>query len=508
MRFQPIHQARIPSLAISCLLLCASLQAKTFTVTSFSDGYGANTLRGAIIAANRSGGNNTIILSGGHYRLTIPGTDEDNSKSGDLDIYGKLTITTRNNARATIDAHNIEDRVFQIQTNAKVSFENLTITGGTSPTGGSGESGGGIFNAGSLTLKNCFVTGNAGGRGNMSAFPSAIGFGGNGGGIFNVGTVTMDTCTISNNSSGSGSDFSSGGGAIIITTVGEKSVGNDPNAFSICVGGNGGGICNFGTMTLTKCLISANANGKGGDGAFPGASGGNGGGIFNAARLTLNSCAISNNFAGTGGKGFSYSGSLPTPGAAGGLGGSGGGVCNLGLLALNNSRLTGNSAGIGGPGGNFGGAGGPGGVGGGIYNNASNTLTITSCLITNNAAGNGSPGQDANVFSPTAPGGNGGTGGSGGGIFNESGSQSPLLSQTLVALNLAGNGATGGAGGTSLENSDTGPTGNTGIDGTGPDLAGQFATHGHNLIRIGDGSTGIINSVNNDTVGTAADPAF
>ncbi|HEX4341879.1 MAG TPA: hypothetical protein VH255_00715 [Verrucomicrobiae bacterium] len=90
--------------AIASLLVCPHLHGKTFTVTSFSDGHGPNTLRGAIIAANKSGGHDTIILTPGHYHLNIPGSSENNGLTGDLDISGKLTITTQRDLPATIDA--------------------------------------------------------------------------------------------------------------------------------------------------------------------------------------------------------------------------------------------------------------------------------------------------------------------------------------------------------------------------------------------------------------------
>jgi len=398
---------------IACLSACAHLHGKTFTVTSFADGHGPNTLRGAIIAANRSGGNNTIILSGGTYRLTLPGNSEDKSMSGDLDIYGKLTITTKRGLPATIDARNLGDRVFQIQTNARVTLENLTITGGSTPSYvlmGNGLDGGGILNSGTLTLNKCTVAGNR------------------------VGNVEL---------------------------------------------------------WLSGPL-------KGGDG----------GGIFNAAHLILNNCSINHNSAGTGGVGFTFIGSFPGPGGQGAPGGVGGGICNVGTLSITGSIITGNQAGQGGIGGLGSGTGGNGGDGGGIYNDSLTSTKITTCIISNNIAGQGGDGQVSDFNDgPPISGGDGGVGGNGGGVFNEAGSVAPTLSHSLVAFNSPGAAGVGGAGSIGGGSNPDGPTGNTGTDGTGPDLAGQFATQGHNLIRIGDGSTGLVNGVNNDTVGTSGQPA-
>ena len=412
MRIAPrFHRPVLCTLA--WLLACAHLQAKTFIVTSFSDGYGPNTLRGAIIAANRSGGNNTIILSSGTYRLTLPGNSEDKSMSGDLDVYGKLTITTQRGLPATIDARNLGDRVFQIQTNARVTLENLTIAGGSTPS--------------------YVLTGN---------------------------------------------------------------------------GLDGGGILNFGTLTLNKCTVAGNKVGNVELFYSGPLNGGDGGGIFNAARLILNNCSISNNSAGPGGVGFTFIGSFPGPGGQGGFGGLGGGIYNVGTLAITGSVITGNQAGKGGIGGLGSGTGGNGGVGGGIYNSSLTSTKITTCIISNNIAGAGGDGQVSGFNDgPPISGGNGGVGGNGGGVFNQNGSVAPTLSHSLVAFNSPGPGGAGGAGSIGGGSNPDGPAGNTGADGTSPDLSGQFATKGHNLIRIGDGSTGLVNGVNNDTVGTSGQPA-
>jgi len=445
------HSVRITCFIFSSLLLCTNLAAKTFTVTSFTDGHGPNTLRGAIIAANHSGGHNTIILAPGHYRLTIPGSSENYGLTGDLDISGKLTITTQRGLPATIDARNLGDRVFHIQSGAKVTMENLVITGGTSPS---------------------------------DALNAEL----EGGGILNLGTIKMDNCVIDGNKAG-----------------------NDGYAFLISLnGGDGGGIYNSGTMSMSKCVIRGNFGGLAGDGF--GGRGGDGGGIFNTALLSLNNCSISNNCAGRGGEGFTFfiGGGILETGYEGGSGGAGGGIYNVGKLTVNASRITANQAGHGGIGGLVSGTGGFGGAGGGIYNDSLTSLKLSDCVISNNVAGTGGDGQTANgdgqhpiLDGISDNGGDGGIGGNGGGIFNENGSLSPMLYQCLVAFNSPG---TGGSAGPGRLNSG-GLVGNTGADGTGPDLARQFATQGHNLIRIGDGSTGIINGVNNDTVGTLAQPA-
>src|SRR4051812_36588857 len=85
----------------------APAQATTFTVNSTldepdavpGDGQcvstpsGACTLRAAIMEANAQGGSHSITLPAGTFKLTIPGANEDNSTTGDLDVFGALTIT-------------------------------------------------------------------------------------------------------------------------------------------------------------------------------------------------------------------------------------------------------------------------------------------------------------------------------------------------------------------------------------------------------------------------------
>ncbi|MGJ8726723.1 MAG: choice-of-anchor Q domain-containing protein, partial [Roseibacillus sp.] len=60
----------------------------------------------------------------------------------------------------------------------------------------------------------------------------------------------------------------------------------------------GGGISNFGTLTLHHSTLAHNSTGDGGDG-----DGGNGGGIFNEKKLTLHNSTISQNSARDGGGG-------------------------------------------------------------------------------------------------------------------------------------------------------------------------------------------------------------
>ncbi len=112
-------------------------------------------------------------------------------------------------------------------------------------------------------------------------------------------------------------------------------------------------------------------------------------------------------------------------GSSGSAGENGGGIFNLGSLSLFSCTVSGNAAGNGGF--TFS-AGGNGGSGGGIF--SSGPLTLTACTLSGNTSGTGGDGIAGN---------NGGDGGDGGGIF----SRGPL---SLTACTLSGN-ATGGGGG-------------------------------------------------------------
>src|SRR6266446_2789657 len=75
------------------LLFALPADGLTIRVTNTQDSIEPDALRGAIIEANRLGGDNTIILQPGTYQLSIPGAHEDACYMGDLDVTaGHLTI--------------------------------------------------------------------------------------------------------------------------------------------------------------------------------------------------------------------------------------------------------------------------------------------------------------------------------------------------------------------------------------------------------------------------------
>ena len=152
--------------------------------------------------------------------------------------------------------------MFNVISNAIVSFNSLVIRDGYPPA--NGQNGGGIQSQGNLTLNACTLTNN--------------GVSGSGGGICIVGGVaTLNECTVS---------------------------GNAANAWGLTgkSGGIGGGIYNPGsTLTLNQCTIAENvAYGTTGGG---GIAFGTGGGT-----VALNQCTVSQNTAANFGGGIYQSG--------------------------------------------------------------------------------------------------------------------------------------------------------------------------------------------------------
>ena len=492
------------------------VRGSVFHVTDINDTTNVTSLRGAIMAANNVPwwkSENVIILSLGTYHLTIPKANGSPGSSGELEItQGNLTIETEGTNVAIIDATGLGDRVLSVDASARVWLRNLVVTGGKSRDGqdvsygrntffpGNAKNGGGICNAGWLVLDHCTISNNACGTGEAGFYTEVTIFpfdylrlstgakGGNGGGVFNTGTLTLSRCFVCNNSAGNGG---SGGAFNGISHGG--------------AGGNGGGICNLGDIMLVNCIINANTGGAGGVGGVwaqdLGGTGGNGGGIYNSGKLLVIRCTISDNIAGDGGGDYAQLGN-------GGHGGDGGGLFNANRAMLDTCTLGGNQGGNGGTGagGDFPseisgiGFGGRGGWGGGICNTG--VITITSCTLSGNSGGTGGTGG-AGAGGLTS-GGDGGSGGSGGGIFNERTIPLVILRNAIVASNSSGS---GGPGGSVLPlGSPQGTNGISGADGTGPDLSGNFTTGGFNLIGAADGSAGFTNGIHADQIGSVTSP--
>lgn len=197
------------------------------------------------------------------------------------------------NATTTIVDGGGAGTVFTISNAARVRLSNLTIRNG------SADAGGGINNAGTLTINNSTISGNG-----------ATGKWG-GGGIFTSSNLTINNSTISNNTSSLA--YAYGGGIFVYggtATINRSTVSANQATY-------GGGIAVFsGTVAVNRSTLSGNQAAWGG-------------GHFNnyyATLTTITNSTISNNDASN----------------------VGGGFFNWSTIKVNNSTLSGNGAAYGG----------------------------------------------------------------------------------------------------------------------------------------------------------------
>jgi len=317
----------------------ALLSLTTWTVNSLGDsGTGTGTsgdLRYVITQADQTSGDNTINFG-------VTGTITLNSAlpalsntTGVTDIEGpgatSLTVA-RSSASGTPDFG-----VFTVNSSVTASLTGLTISNGRATSGG------GIYNAGTLTVSDSTLDYDS------ASNPS---YSGGGGGIYNAGMLTLSDSTLDYNSA----SISNGGGGGIdnagTLTVSDSTLDyNSASDNNFQAGGDGGGgIYNAGTLTLSDSTLDYNSVDA------PQDIGGGGGGIDNAGTLTLSDSTLDYNSA-------SY--------------GAGGGIDNARTLTVSDSTLDYNSASYGG-----------GGIDNeGIYN--AGALTVSDSTIDHDSADDG-----------------------------------------------------------------------------------------------------------------------
>ena len=236
--------------------LATPAAADTYTVDRTDDAAAATgcvdgtpndcSLRGAIIKANGHGGADTIVLHSGTYALTVVGAAEDAAATGDLDITGDLTLKGDGAGSTIIDAAGLNDgvhpgdRALHVDP-AGTGKLNVTISG--------------------VTIQN--------------ATTALIGFVyASGAGILNGPAAIGPSDPV--------------GSAVVLVDVTLK---NNTSAR------DGGGVANFGAMSITDSLIDQN-------------HAENGGGIFvgDGSTLDLTDSTVSNNVAPSGGGGGIMSG--------------------------------------------------------------------------------------------------------------------------------------------------------------------------------------------------------
>jgi hypothetical protein len=366
--------------------LLASIGVNTFG-DSVVPADGLTSLREAIaLAADPvvSPGADTIELPAGTYALGL----------GQLTIHdatGAVTIESSGGV-ATVDAGG-HSRVFEVSNGSNVEFHGLTITGG------SADEGGGVYNGATLTITASTISGNA----------ARI----DGGGIYNDGgTVTVTDSAVTENVAEihGGGIYNDGGLATVAGSTLSRNSADDGSGRGPA--GEGGGIYNSGTATITDSSVQDNTAGFGFGGGGGGGGRGadsHGGGIYNIGTATITASALRRNIAGSDGGGIFNAGvatvthsTLSDNLATGG--GSGGGICHeSGTLTITASNLFGNSCE------NFGGA---------IVSGHGSTVTIADSTLSGNAAFGGAAFTNFGIATLTASRLNGNYASYGGAVYN------------------------------------------------------------------------------------------
>lgn len=500
----------LPSLVGGAFLTLAppvAAAAFTFTVNSTADVADADpvnlncatpsdtcTLRTAIQEANALAVTDptnviTIDLAAGQtYTLTLGGVNEDAAATGDLDIKANVTI---NGHGATVVGNGpevaIQDRAFQVFSGWTVAINNLTITRGSLQNA----NGAGILNddfgflpqlstgpapaqvTGSLALTGVVVDNNI-------AITNSIDPA-DGGGVYNGPdrTLIVSGSTFSNNQAGNGGGLYNAGTA---TITGSTFSANASSCFIFCSDGiGGGGIANVGALTLSGSRVTGNSALAGGGistGSYFMSSGVVAAQDATAATATITDTDITNNTGGLFGGGianFVFADS-PSP------------DLSLATLQIQGGSITSNVAsGSGGflvkaAGGgaassafaapfivNFGGS------GGGIFNAA--TATLTNVTIASNSAAAFGTGEQS--F------------GSGGGIFNLgalTADKSALTGNSVSGAGVGGALANGADGRIAFINSSDRSNGGAKIAAAGTTLALTNTTISGNSAPSGGGA--------------------
>ncbi|HEY1449323.1 MAG TPA: CSLREA domain-containing protein [Solirubrobacteraceae bacterium] len=398
---------------VACALWASAAGAAMITVNTTEDAVandGHCSLREAITAANsdqasgvtagecaKGEGPDTIVLPAGIYKLTRFGAREDANSTGDLDLTSAVTIQGAGSANTKIngdanEAGSASDRVIDIH-GVRVTIEGVMIyEARASSTNAGDQDGGGILihEGSSVTLQESRVIGDVAGNGPPNQR------GGNGGGIANAGTLTISASEIAEDVSGtsnSGPGFPTGiGGGVWNTgtlTIEDSLLFENFTAIRSdedITGGDGGAIASSGlSLTIDASTLSTNGTSKGGANGSGEKRGGNGGAILSTAgALSLTDSTVTANRTGAGGGVFD-----------GEDGGDGGGVAiEGGSATFVNDTFNGNATG---PGGNGDLAppelqGGDGGPGAAITATGGSKLSLASSTIADNLTGVGGTG--------------------------------------------------------------------------------------------------------------------
>jgi hypothetical protein len=219
---------------------------------------------------------------------------EDANAGGDFDIAKDLTIRGAGARRTIIQGASVPgvggDRVFDVFAPAVVTLSDLMVRNGAGF-----QLGGGIRNAGTLTLDRVIVRASVAVGGDCATGDAR------GGGIGNTGTATLIESTV------------------------------EQNVVNACLGSSGGGIWSQGTLTLVRSTVTGNTA----FGLFSGSPG-----IVSDGTMSVLNSTISGNVGGKGGAGgIGSQGTLTVIGSA--IVGNGSGIATVnGVAASGTATLT------------------------------------------------------------------------------------------------------------------------------------------------------------------------
>ncbi len=274
------------------------LVLSTLTVTSSADDVTQNhTLRYAVAHAHSG---DTILLTAAIKSPIV-------LTNGELLLSQNVTIESVPGKTPSISGDGLS-RVFEISAGASVNLINLNIIDGNgianNPDGAPTDegNGGGILNYGTLTVSGCTLSGNT------ATANAANGYYDFGGAIFsNNGALTIIGSTLSSNTAVNGGGISEFGAVTVIGCTFLNDIGTQV----------GGGLTVSGTVTVTGSTFAGNSTAYVGGGIF-----------FFSGTLTVIGSKLSGNT------------------AADGYGnGIGGGIYGNGTLTVIGSFLSGNTAG-------------------------------------------------------------------------------------------------------------------------------------------------------------------
>jgi hypothetical protein len=280
----------------SCDIGAFQTQFDPFLVTTLLDPgrlTGYLSLREAVTLSNVLSGSNSVSFDPALATGTVTLTAGELLLGSNLSITGPMTVSGNN-----------ASRVFEVAASVSASLTRLTIANGLVSSSSLAQ-GGGILEAGSLTLTDCTVTNNqaAGsltGTGSENAFAE-------GGAIYTLGTLTLLRCTVTGNSvtlsagniyygNANGGGIYASGAVVTLsnsTVAGNSATATFTGGTGLVFGYGGGLTSDNGTLTLTGCTMAGNT-------ATGGNAAGYGGGLHSfQSTVSLGNCTIANNNTGS-----------------------------------------------------------------------------------------------------------------------------------------------------------------------------------------------------------------